>query len=101
MNDKVRAYFTELGSSHVRNLGFRDNWVFLGAKGLMNKSPFEKVHGPSPAMSSAGSILFMAPPKLHLTHLSAEDKDQWHYPPHQTELQLLPCCRLALFQSPH
>lgn len=42
MNDKVRAYFTELGSSHVRKLGFRDNWVFLGAKGLMDKSPFEK-----------------------------------------------------------
>uniref|UniRef100_A0A8C3P0X3 FAM3 metabolism regulating signaling molecule D n=1 Tax=Cyanoderma ruficeps TaxID=181631 RepID=A0A8C3P0X3_9PASS len=42
MNDKVRAYFTELGSSHVHSLGFRDNWVFLGAKGLMNKSPFEK-----------------------------------------------------------
>lgn len=46
MNAKVRAYFTELGSSHVGTLGFRDNWVFLGAKGLMNKSPFEKVHGP-------------------------------------------------------
>ncbi|XP_053845032.1 protein FAM3D [Vidua macroura] len=42
MNDKVRAYFRELGSSHVGNLRFRDNWVFLGAKGLMNKSPFEK-----------------------------------------------------------
>uniref|UniRef100_A0A8C3MYC1 Uncharacterized protein n=1 Tax=Geospiza parvula TaxID=87175 RepID=A0A8C3MYC1_GEOPR len=42
MNAKVRAYFTELGSSHVGTLGFRDNWVFLGAKGLMNKSPFEK-----------------------------------------------------------
>ncbi|OWK63624.1 Protein FAM3D [Lonchura striata] len=42
MNDKVRAYFTELGSSHVGKLGFRDNWIFLGAKGLMNKSPFEK-----------------------------------------------------------
>uniref|UniRef100_A0A803V694 FAM3 metabolism regulating signaling molecule D n=1 Tax=Ficedula albicollis TaxID=59894 RepID=A0A803V694_FICAL len=42
MNDKVRAYFTELGSSDVATLGFRDNWVFLGAKGLMNKSPFEK-----------------------------------------------------------
>ncbi|XP_038004633.1 protein FAM3D [Motacilla alba alba] len=42
MNDKVRAFFTELGSSHVGKLGFRDNWVFLGAKGLMNKSPFEK-----------------------------------------------------------
>ncbi|RLV99547.1 hypothetical protein DV515_00009820 [Chloebia gouldiae] len=42
MNDKVRAYFTELGSSHVGKLAFRDNWVFLGAKGLLNKSPFEK-----------------------------------------------------------
>ncbi|GAB0194458.1 protein FAM3D [Grus japonensis] len=43
MNDKVRAQFVELGSSHVNNLGFRDNWVFLGAKGLKNKSPFEEL----------------------------------------------------------
>ncbi|XP_030357142.1 protein FAM3D [Strigops habroptila] len=42
MNDKIRAHFTELGSSHVSKLGFRDNWVFLGAKGLKNKSPFEE-----------------------------------------------------------
>ncbi|NXK03055.1 FAM3C protein, partial [Herpetotheres cachinnans] len=42
MNDKVRAYFMELGSSHVSNLGFRDNWVFLGAKGLKKMSPFEQ-----------------------------------------------------------
>ncbi|KFZ52065.1 Protein FAM3D, partial [Antrostomus carolinensis] len=42
MNDKVRAQFAELGSSHVNNVGFRDNWVFLGAKGLKNKSPFEE-----------------------------------------------------------
>ncbi|NXY68043.1 FAM3D protein, partial [Glareola pratincola] len=42
MNDKVRAHFVELGSSHVKKLGFRDNWVFLGAKGLKNKSPFEE-----------------------------------------------------------
>uniref|UniRef100_A0A8C4XTH8 FAM3 metabolism regulating signaling molecule D n=1 Tax=Falco tinnunculus TaxID=100819 RepID=A0A8C4XTH8_FALTI len=42
MNDKVRAYLTELGSSHANNLGFRDNWVFLGAKGLKKKSPFEQ-----------------------------------------------------------
>ncbi|KFP82660.1 Protein FAM3D, partial [Apaloderma vittatum] len=41
MNDKIRAHFVELGSSHVNKLGFRDNWVFLGAKGLHNKSPFE------------------------------------------------------------
>ncbi|KAM6059705.1 protein FAM3D isoform 2-T2 [Theristicus caerulescens] len=42
MNDKVRAHFVELGSSHVSNLGFRDNWVFLGAKGMKHKSPFEE-----------------------------------------------------------
>ncbi|KFV71459.1 Protein FAM3D, partial [Dryobates pubescens] len=42
MNDKVRAHFAELGSSQVSQLGFRDNWVFLGAKGLKNKSPFEE-----------------------------------------------------------
>uniref|UniRef100_A0A663F2R8 FAM3 metabolism regulating signaling molecule D n=1 Tax=Aquila chrysaetos chrysaetos TaxID=223781 RepID=A0A663F2R8_AQUCH len=42
MNDKVRTQFVELGSSHVSTLGFRDNWVFLGAKGLKNKSPFEE-----------------------------------------------------------
>ncbi|XP_051483626.1 protein FAM3D isoform X2 [Apus apus] len=42
MNNKVRAHFVKLGSSHVNNLGFRDNWVFLGAKGLKNRSPFEE-----------------------------------------------------------
>ncbi|KAM6061744.1 protein FAM3D [Chlamydotis macqueenii] len=42
MNDKVRAHFVEMGSSHVNKLGFRDNWVFLGAKGLKTKSPFEE-----------------------------------------------------------
>ncbi|KAM6247581.1 protein FAM3D isoform 1-T3 [Spheniscus humboldti] len=42
MNDQVRAHFVKLGSSYVNQLGFRDNWVFLGAKGLMNKSPFEE-----------------------------------------------------------
>ncbi|KAM8994731.1 protein FAM3D-like [Ara ararauna] len=42
MNDKVWAHFIELGSSHVSRLGFRDSWVFLGAKGLKNKSPFEE-----------------------------------------------------------
>lgn len=93
MNDQVRAYFTELGSSEVGKLGFRDNWVFLGAKGLMSKSPFEKVHAPPHELCS--SILFMAPPKLHLTHLSAEDEDQCRNPPGQTELKLLLRCKLA------
>nr|XP_009491808.1 PREDICTED: protein FAM3D-like [Pelecanus crispus] len=42
MNDKVRTQFMELGSRHVSELAFRDNWVFLGAKGLKSKSPFEE-----------------------------------------------------------
>uniref|UniRef100_A0A8B9SGT8 FAM3 metabolism regulating signaling molecule D n=1 Tax=Anas platyrhynchos TaxID=8839 RepID=A0A8B9SGT8_ANAPL len=42
MNGKTRKLFSELGSSYVKHLGFRDNWVFLGAKGLQGKSPFEE-----------------------------------------------------------
>ncbi|KGL99257.1 Protein FAM3D, partial [Charadrius vociferus] len=42
MNNKIRAHFEALGSSHVKKLGFRDNWVFLGAKGLKTKSAFEQ-----------------------------------------------------------
>ncbi|NWW49709.1 FAM3D protein, partial [Pedionomus torquatus] len=42
MNAKIRAHFEELGSHHVKKLSFRDNWVFLGAKGLMDKTPFEE-----------------------------------------------------------
>ncbi|XP_042679241.1 protein FAM3D isoform X2 [Centrocercus urophasianus] len=42
MNNKVRALFSALGSRHVNQLGFRDNWVFLGAKWMKDKSPFEE-----------------------------------------------------------
>ncbi|XP_077781233.1 protein FAM3D isoform X1 [Podarcis muralis] len=42
LNDEARKLFAELGSSHATKLGFRDNWVFLGGKGLKNKSPFEQ-----------------------------------------------------------
>lgn len=42
MNDEIRQLLSNLGSTHAKDLGFRDNWVFLGAKGLENKSPFEQ-----------------------------------------------------------
>ncbi|XP_007649037.1 protein FAM3D [Cricetulus griseus] len=42
MNDNIRMIFTNLGSSYAKQLGFRDSWVFLGAKDLKNKSPFEQ-----------------------------------------------------------
>ncbi|XP_008048120.1 protein FAM3D isoform X2 [Carlito syrichta] len=42
MNDEIRKLFSNLGSSYAKQLGFRDSWVFLGAKDLKDKSPFEQ-----------------------------------------------------------
>ncbi|XP_021550765.1 protein FAM3D [Neomonachus schauinslandi] len=42
MNDETRNLLSSLGSSYANQLGFRDSWVFLGAKDLKDKSPFEQ-----------------------------------------------------------
>nr|XP_044991987.1 protein FAM3D [Jaculus jaculus] len=42
MNGQIRKVFADLGSSYAEQLGFRDSWVFLGAKDLKGKSPFEQ-----------------------------------------------------------
>uniref|UniRef100_A0A3P9L088 ILEI/PANDER domain-containing protein n=1 Tax=Oryzias latipes TaxID=8090 RepID=A0A3P9L088_ORYLA len=42
LNDEARNLIAELGSSSIQKLGYRDNWVFVGAKGGMVKSNFEK-----------------------------------------------------------
>ncbi|XP_062871206.1 protein FAM3A [Trichomycterus rosablanca] len=42
MNDETRRLFEELGSTAIKELAFRDSWVFVGAKGIENKSPFEQ-----------------------------------------------------------
>ncbi|XP_043936032.1 protein FAM3A [Protopterus annectens] len=42
MNVEARKMFMELGSTAVKDLSFRDSWVFVGAKGIDNKSPFEQ-----------------------------------------------------------
>ncbi|XP_058526431.1 protein FAM3C-like [Ochotona princeps] len=42
LNDEARRLIAELGSSSITNLGFRDNWVFCGGKGIKTKSPFEQ-----------------------------------------------------------
>ncbi|XP_006862185.1 PREDICTED: protein FAM3D [Chrysochloris asiatica] len=42
MNDNIRTLFSNLGSSHAKQLGYRDSWVFLGARNLRSKSPFEQ-----------------------------------------------------------
>lgn len=43
LNEEARRLFEELGSTAVKELAFRDSWVFVGAKGIENKSPFEQV----------------------------------------------------------
>ncbi|PWA30906.1 hypothetical protein CCH79_00010755, partial [Gambusia affinis] len=42
LNDESRRLFEELGSTAVKEMAFRDSWVFVGAKGIENKSPFEQ-----------------------------------------------------------
>ncbi|NXL23126.1 FAM3C protein, partial [Setophaga kirtlandii] len=42
LNEEARRLIAELGSTSITNLGFRDNWVFCGGKGIKTKSPFEQ-----------------------------------------------------------
>mgnify|MGYP001852819791 CR=1 FL=1 len=73
MNNKVRALFSALGSRYANQLGFRDNWVFLGAKGLKGKSPFEEVRGPDTTSRVS---------PIYLQALSCCRYAQCHLPPH-------------------
>ena len=59
MNDETRKLFSNLGSSYAKQLGFRDSWVFLGAKDLKDKSPFEQVspwRPPHPSEARGGEV---------------------------------------------
>ncbi|XP_057712359.1 protein FAM3C [Corythoichthys intestinalis] len=42
LNDEARKLIADLGSSVINKLGFRDNWLFVGGKGIKTKSPFEQ-----------------------------------------------------------
>lgn len=42
LNEEARNLIADLGSSVVSTLGFRDNWIFVGGKGIKTKSPFEQ-----------------------------------------------------------
>ncbi|XP_077356925.1 protein FAM3C isoform X1 [Festucalex cinctus] len=42
LNDEARKLIADLGSTAINNLGFRDNWIFVGGKGIKTKSPFEQ-----------------------------------------------------------
>lgn len=42
LNDESKKMIGELGSSSISTLDFRDNWIFVGGKGIKTKSPFEQ-----------------------------------------------------------
>ncbi|KAJ8381628.1 hypothetical protein SKAU_G00024060 [Synaphobranchus kaupii] len=42
LNAEAKKLIAELGSSSINTLGFRDNWIFVGGKGIKTKSPFEQ-----------------------------------------------------------
>lgn len=42
LNDEARKLIADLGSSAINNVGFRDNWIFVGGKGIRTKTPFEQ-----------------------------------------------------------
>ncbi|PKK17086.1 family with sequence similarity 3, member A, partial [Columba livia] len=42
LTEETRRLFVDLGSAAAPDLGFRDSWVFVGAKGVQDKSPFEQ-----------------------------------------------------------
>uniref|UniRef100_A0A8C3V183 FAM3 metabolism regulating signaling molecule A n=1 Tax=Catharus ustulatus TaxID=91951 RepID=A0A8C3V183_CATUS len=42
LTEESRRIFGELGSAVAKDLGFRDSWVFVGAKGVQDRSPFEQ-----------------------------------------------------------
>ena len=54
MNDEIRKLFSNLGSTYAKQLGFRDSWVFLGARDLNSKSPYEEVSSWQPPCPSEG-----------------------------------------------
>lgn len=43
LNDEAKKLISELGSTKVQSLGYRDSWVFVGGKGATVKTNFEKV----------------------------------------------------------
>lgn len=42
LTPEARKMISALGSSYINTLSFRDNWIFVGGKGIKTKSPFEQ-----------------------------------------------------------
>uniref|UniRef100_A0AAY4CGM7 FAM3 metabolism regulating signaling molecule D n=1 Tax=Denticeps clupeoides TaxID=299321 RepID=A0AAY4CGM7_9TELE len=42
LTGEIRDIFAELGSTFIKSLRYRDNWVFAGPAGIKHSRPFEK-----------------------------------------------------------
>uniref|UniRef100_A0A8C6TD53 ILEI/PANDER domain-containing protein n=1 Tax=Neogobius melanostomus TaxID=47308 RepID=A0A8C6TD53_9GOBI len=42
LNEEARKLILDMGSSMIKTVGFRDNWIFVGGKGANVQSTFEK-----------------------------------------------------------
>lgn len=80
MNEETRKLFSELGSRNAKELAFRDSWVFVGAKGVQNKSPFEQVQQRTQylcllALEAWPLHLFTPQPTLHFFQPGTKQTD--------------------------
>lgn len=57
MTDEMREIFAGMGSTLIKSVKYRDNWVFVGRAGAGNKGSFEKV---SDSCSAVTFVLFVS-----------------------------------------
>ncbi|CAK8685463.1 unnamed protein product [Clavelina lepadiformis] len=43
LDDEAKQTFANIGSAHAKELGFRDNWVFVGGASMKKPSGFEQI----------------------------------------------------------
>ncbi|XP_019634234.1 PREDICTED: protein O-linked-mannose beta-1,2-N-acetylglucosaminyltransferase 1-like [Branchiostoma belcheri] len=76
LSSYARSLLTDMGSSKVKDLGYRDSWVFIGQKGIVGVSPYEK-HEKGGAGNFGGAVEI----KACLTQkLIGEKQDDTNHP---------------------
>ncbi|KAF7645999.1 hypothetical protein LDENG_00195270 [Lucifuga dentata] len=56
LNEEARKLIADMGSSAIRSLGVRDNWIFVGGKGAMFQSHYEMLCSISPSILLLGDF---------------------------------------------
>ncbi|MBN3279386.1 FAM3C protein, partial [Polyodon spathula] len=72
LNDEARNLLGELGSTNIATLGFRDNWIFVGGKGIKTKSPFEQY---SPKHKAKATMEWLSKKKVNVFEWPSQSPD--------------------------